>query len=135
MEKQTQIVLLTHGGWGMPLVKSLEMILGKIDCVTEIALEPSFTLNDYMELVRSHTENLSSESLIITDLIGGTPSNVGALIGRQMGIRVFCGLNAPMLLEACIELQGEGHIDFDAVLGAGQDACKDVVEAVLNSMQ
>lgn len=135
MEKQTQIVLLTHGGWGMPLVKSLEMILGKIDCVAEIALEPSFTLNDYLELVRSHTENLSSESLIITDLIGGTPSNVGALIGRQTGIRVFCGLNAPMLLEACIELQEEGRIDFDAVLKAGQDACKDVVEAVLDSMR
>lgn len=119
----------------MSLVKSLEMILGKIDCVTEIALEPSFTLTDYLELVGNCVRNLSSESLIITDLIGGTPSNVGALVGRQTGIRVFCGLNAPMLLEACIELQGEGRIDFDAVLGAGQDACKDVIAAVLDNMK
>lgn len=135
MVKQTKIVLLTHGGWGMSLVKSLEMILGKINCVTEIALEPSHTFNEYLKLVRDHTESLSPGSLIITDLIGGTPSNVGAIIGRQTGIRVFCGLSAPMLLEACVELQGEGRIDFDAVLRAGHDACKDVVEAVLDNMR
>lgn len=135
MDKQTKIVLLTHGGWGMALVKSLEMILGKIDCVTEVALEPSFTLEDYLQAVRAEVENISDGSLIITDLIGGTPSNVGALVGKQTGIRVFCGLNAPMLLEACVELQGEGRIDFDAVLAAGQDACKDVVAAVLENMQ
>lgn len=135
MDKQTKIVLLTHGGWGMALVKSLEMILGKIDCVTEVALEPSFTLEDYLQAVRAEVEIISDGSLIITDLIGGTPSNVGALVGKQTGIRVFCGLNAPMLLEACVELQGEGRIDFDAVLAAGQDACKDVVAAVLENMQ
>lgn len=134
MDKQTKIVLLTHGGWGMPLVKSLEMILGKIDCVTEVALEPSFTLEDYLQAVRAEVENISDGSLIITDLIGGTPSNVGTLVGKQTGIRVFCGLNAPMLLEACVELQGDGRIDFDTVLAAGQSACKDVVAAVLENM-
>lgn len=134
MDKQTKIVLLTHGGWGMSLVKSLEMILGKIDCVTEVALEPSFTLEDYLQAVRAEVENISDGSLIITDLIGGTPSNVGTLVGKQTGIRVFCGLNASMLLEACVELQGDGRIDFDTVLAAGQSACKDVVAAVLENM-
>ena len=44
MEKETKIVLLTHGGWGEALVGSLGMILGSIDCVHEIALKPSYTL-------------------------------------------------------------------------------------------
>lgn len=134
MEKKTEIVLLTHGGWGEALVKSLRMILGSIDCVHEIALEPSYTLPEYMAMVREYVDTVSPDSLIITDLFGGTPSNVAAAIGNQTGIRVFCGLNAPMLLEACVELQGDGKLDYDAILAAGAGACKDVVAEVKSNM-
>lgn len=132
--KPTKIVLLTHGGWGTQLVKSLEMILGKIDCVHEIVLEPSFTMPEYLGMVRSYADTISEDSLIITDLFGGTPSNVGAAVGNQTGIRVFCGLNAPMLLEAAMELQNGGALDFDTILAAGTGACKDVVAEVKASM-
>ena len=132
--KPVKIVLLTHGGWGTQLAKSLEMILGKIDCVHEIALEPSFTLPEYLGMVREYVDAISPDSLIITDLLGGTPSNVAAVVGNQTGVRVFCGLNAPMLLEAAMELQNDGALDFDTILAVGKDACKDVVAEVKASM-
>ena len=134
MEKETKIVLLTHGGWGEALVGSLGMILGSIDCVHEIALKPSYTLPEYMGMVREYVDTISADSLIITDLFGGTPSNVAAAIGNQTGVRVFCGLNAPMLLEACVELQNDGKLDYDAILSAGNAACKDVVAEVKANM-
>lgn len=134
MEKETKIVLLTHGGWGEALVSSLEMIFGAIDCVHEIPLKPAYTLPEYMGMVREYVDTISERSLIITDLFGGTPSNVGAAIGNQTGIKVFCGLNAPMLLEAVSELSGDGELDFDAILSAGTGACKDVVAAVKANM-
>ena len=134
MEKETKIVLLTHGGWGEALVGSLGMILGSIDCVHEIALKPSYTLPEYMGMVREYVDTISADSLIITDLFGGTPSNVAAAIGNQTGVRVFCGLNAPMLLEACVELQNDGKPDYDAILSAGKAACKDVVAEVKANM-
>ena len=87
-----------------------------------------------MQLVREHAETMASGSLILTDLIGGTTSNVAAVIGNQTGIKVFCGLNAPMLLEACVELQNDGALDFDAILAAGKGACMDVVAAVRSTM-
>lgn len=134
-DKPTKILLLTHGGWGEALTESLKMILGAIDCVHEIALKPSYTLPEYMGMVRAYVDTISPDSLIMTDLFGGTPSNVGAAIGNQTGIRVFCGLNAPMLLEACVELQGDGKLDFDTILAAGASACKDVVAEVKSNMQ
>lgn len=134
VEKETKIVLLTHGGWGEALVSSLEMIFGAIDCVHEIPLKPTYTLPEYMGMVREYVDTISERSLIITDLFGGTPSNVGAAIGNQTGIKVFCGLNAPMLLEAVSELSGDGELDFDAILSAGTGACKDVVAAVKANM-
>ncbi len=134
MEKEPKIVLLTHGGWGEALVSSLEMIFGSIDCVHEIPLKPSYTLPEYMGMVREYVDTISEDSLIFTDLFGGTPSNVGAAIGNQTGIKVFSGLNAPMLLEAVVELQGDGELDFEAILGAGTGACRDVVAAVKANM-
>lgn len=133
-ESTKEILLLTHGGWGMSLVKGIEMLLGKVEFVHEIPLEPAYTLPEYMQLVKEHAETMASGSLILTDLIGGTTSNVAAVVGNQTGIKVFCGLNAPMLLEACVELQNDGALDFDAVLAAGQGACMDVVAAVRSTM-
>lgn len=133
--RPTEILLLTHGGWGMSLVKGIEMILGKVDCVTEIALLPTYTLPEYLGMVREHVDGISPDSLIITDFFGGTPSNVAGVIGNQTGVRAFCGLNAPMLLEACIELQNEGKIDFDQVLTTGQGACNDIVALVRDNMK
>lgn len=134
VDKETKILLLTHGGWGEALTSSLRMILGSIDCVHEIALKPSYTLPEYMAMVREYVDTISSDSLIITDLMGGTPSNVAAAIGNQTGMKVFCGLNAPMLLEACVELQNDGKLDYEAILLAGTSACKDVVAEVKANM-
>lgn len=133
-EDKREILLLTHGGWGMSLLKGIEMLLGKVEFVHEIPLEPAYTLPEYMQLVREHAETMASGSLILTDLIGGTTSNVAAVIGNQTGIKVFCGLNAPMLLEACVELQNDGVLDFYAILAAGKGACMDVVAAVRSTM-
>ena len=52
MEKKPQILLLTHGGWGMSLVQGVKMILGSVDFVKETALLPEMTLPEYMELVK-----------------------------------------------------------------------------------
>lgn len=134
MEKETKIVLLTHGGWGSNLVSSIEMIAGKVECVHEIALEPAYTLPEYLAMVREYTDTISTESVIMVDLFGGTPSNVAAAIGNQTGIHVFAGLNAPMLLEACLELQGTGRLDYEAILQAGSAACMDVVATVKQAM-
>ena len=133
-EDKREILLLTHGGWGMSLLKGIEMLLGKVEFVHEIPLEPAYTLPEYMQLVKEHAEAMASGSLILTDLIGGTTSNVAAVIGNQTGIKVFCGLNAPMLLEACVEFQNDGAFDFDAILAAGRGACMDVVAAVRSTM-
>lgn len=132
---ETKILLLTHGGWGSKLVDSLKMILGDINCCHEIALLPEYTLADYMKLVNDYVQTISKDSLIITDMFGGTPSNVAAKIGNDTGIHVICGLNAPMLLEACSQLQFQNEINFDLVLEAGTSACKDVVKEIKEKMK
>lgn len=132
---ETKILLLTHGGWGLKLVDSLKMILGEINCCHEIPLLPEYTLADYLSLVNEYVDTISKDSIIITDMFGGTPTNVAAKIANEKGVKVICGLNAPMLLEACSQLQFQNEINFELVLEAGKSSCKDVIAEVVKMMK
>lgn len=133
--KKPQILLLTHGGWGMALVDSIRMILGETDFVHEIPLLPEFTFADYYELVESFTKTLHPESLILTDVFGGTTTNVAAKLGRDYHFKVIAGLNAPLLIEVCSQLKFTGSYDFRQVLAAGQSSIMDVVETITESLK
>lgn len=135
MESQVKILLLTHGGWGKALLQGASMILGKIDGVEEVALLPEMTLPEYMEKVKNVVETMPEDSLILTDIFGGTTTNVAAKLGREYNIKVYSGLCAPMLIEACSGLAFVGNIDKEAVLEAGQGAVKDVIDEVLKSLK
>ena len=88
-----------------------------------------------MGLVKAEVETLPEGSLIMTDVFGGTTTNVAAKLGREYGIKVYSGLNAPMLLAACSDISFEGTLNQEDVLEAGQTAVKDVVEEILNAMK
>lgn len=135
MEKKPQILLLTHGGWGMSLMNGVRMILGAVDFVEEIPLMPEMTLPEYLAKVKEKVETLPEGSLILTDVFGGTTTNVGAKLGRDFNIKVYSGLNAPMLLEACSQITFTEQLDMEAVLETGKSSVKDVVAEILKAME
>lgn len=118
----------------MKLVDSLKMVFGEITCVHEVPLLPQYTFAEYYQMVEECLTGISADSVVLTDIFGGTTSNVAAKIGHTTGIRVISGLSAPLLLEACTQLQYQGSLDADKLLEAGQGATKDVVKEVLSGM-
>lgn len=114
-----RILLLTHGGWGKMLISSAHMIIGTLDFVDEITLQPIDTLKEYTSRVEQYYQNLVAQSninqlLIITDIFGGTPNNVAAVLAKQHSdrITVFTGLNLPLLLESCSQTIANDQIDY-----------------------
>lgn len=98
--KKHEILLLTHGGWGETLKDKLSMIIGKIEGVTEIALNPMDTSGDFLEKVENKVKTLSDHSLIITDIAGGTTSNIALRLSQKYKVQILTGLNSMMLIEA-----------------------------------
>ena len=137
----TRILLLTHGGWGLALLASVEMIMGKVDFVTEIALTPELTMSDFLERVEAVVAGMPDGSLVLTDFFGGTTTNVAAKVCREKlekgekNIKVICGLNAPMLLEACSQLGCGDECDFGALLDVSRSSIADVLDKVAKSME
>ncbi|AJQ98575.1 PTS system mannose-specific IIA component [Hafnia paralvei ATCC 29927] len=130
-----QILLLTHGGWGSQLCASLRMVAGDIQGVTEIALMPVDTFSDFFQRVEHAVSTMPAGSLILTDFIGGTTSNVAARLSVDYPIGVVAGLNASLLLQA-LELRENGPLteSIDELVEAGRESCRDVV-AHINGLQ
>lgn len=130
-ESLPQILLLTHGGWGQYLCDSLRMVTGAIDGVTEIALMPVDTLGEFYQRVEAVVKTLPEGSLILTDFVGGTTSNVAARLSADYPIAVISGLNASLLLDA-LDRRESGPLTacVDALIEAGRSSCLDVVAHV-----
>ncbi|WP_206207800.1 PTS sugar transporter subunit IIA [Virgibacillus profundi] len=95
-----EILLLTHGGWGETLAKTLTMIIGQIEGVSEIALNPSDSPEDFFQKVECKVKKMPTNSLIITDIAGGTTSNVALKLSQNYNINILSGLSSIMLIEA-----------------------------------
>lgn len=97
---KSEILLLTHGGWGETLTNKLTMIIGQIESVSEIALNPSDTPEDYLQRVEQKIEKMPDNSLIITDIAGGTTTNTALRLSQKYKVHILSGLSAIMLMEA-----------------------------------
>ena len=125
------ILLLTHGGWGQQLCNSLRMVAGEINGVTEISLMPVDTLGEFYQRVETVVKTLPEGSLLLTDFVGGTTSNVAARLSADYPIAVISGLNASLLLEA-LDRREQGLLTacVSELVEVGRNSCLDVVAHV-----
>lgn len=97
-------VVLNHGRFGEELIKSAELIVGKTENIHAISLLSGMSIEEYYQNVRSYLSSLAGkEILLLTDLYGGTPSNVGMMLQREFALHVLCGVNLPMLIELILK--------------------------------
>ncbi len=109
------VVLVTHPNLGDEFVRSAELICGKLPSVATVSID---TRKGVEELRRGIAEAIrrvdSGEGvLILTDMFGGTPSNMSLAFLKEGRVEVLTGLNLPMLIKIsnCREgrsLQGLG---------------------------
>jgi mannose PTS system EIIA component len=95
------IVLVTHGSLAREFLVALEHVMGPQQCVSAVCIGP----DDDMEKRRAEIlENVracdTSEGVIVlTDLFGGTPSNLAISIIEHGRIEVVAGVNLPLLVK------------------------------------
>lgn len=97
------ILVVTHGGLGESLVRAAGFILGD---VPERLLSYSMDWEDDVDETRDGLvqciQELGTEEgvLVLTDMFGGTPTNVSLSLLKQENVEVVCGVNLPMVLKA-----------------------------------
>jgi PTS system mannose-specific IIA component len=94
-------VLVTHGQLANELVSAAEMIVGEIHHITAV----SIGWHDDVDVAREEIEraiqrvDTGSGVLLLTDMFGGTPTNLAATFLGQATVEVVTGVNLPMVIK------------------------------------
>ncbi|MBB6190618.1 PTS system mannose-specific IIA component [Sphingobium wenxiniae] len=94
------LLLVTHGSLATEFVVAMEHVVGPQQQIETICIGPE----DDMELRRADISaavdrvNDGSGVILLTDLFGGTPSNLAISLLRAGEIEVIAGINLPMLI-------------------------------------
>ena len=96
------LVLATHGSLGEALIASMDLILGEQPQVEPLSLQVEDEIEEATKGLKEAVEKVDSGEgvLILTDMLGGTPSNLSLSLLSRPGIEVISGVNLPMLLKA-----------------------------------
>jgi len=94
------LVLVTHGALATEFVVAMEHVVGPQQQIETICIGPE----DDMEMRRADIAdavahvNDGSGVILLTDLFGGTPSNLAISLLKAGEIEVIAGINLPMLI-------------------------------------
>jgi PTS system mannose-specific IIA component len=94
-------VIVTHGQLANELVSAAEMIVGEIDHITAV----SIGWHDDVDVAREEIERAiqrvdgGSGVLLLTDMFGGTPTNIAASFLGQASVEIVSGVNLPMVIK------------------------------------
>lgn len=115
------LVLVTHGRLAEALIAALEHVVGHQTQVAAVCIEADDDIEqrrrDIVEAVR--TVESGAGVVILTDMFGGTPSNLAISTMDRAGVEVIAGVNLPMLIKLATIREDEPLI---AAVMAAQDA-------------
>lgn len=106
------VLILTHGGLAEELLSAAKTIAGDLDGFEALALNWVDSLDDVEGKVGAALVRLDQGDgvLVLTDIFGGTPSNVVASFKAQRQVEAVSGVNLPMVLRlGCLSQQASAQ--------------------------
>lgn len=105
------VVVVTHGQFATELVNAAEMIVGDLPQFTAVSIGWHEDVNDAREDIVQAIERVQADAgvLILTDMFGGTPSNLGMTFLQADKVEVITGVNLPMLIKLA-SMKGESNL-------------------------
>jgi mannose PTS system EIIA component len=95
------IVIVAHGGLAQEYLAALEHVVGKHAGTVAVAIGPEDDRALKQDEINKVVEAVDTGSgvVIVTDIHGGTPSNLACGASRQEDRIVLCGANLPLLIK------------------------------------
>jgi PTS system mannose-specific IIA component len=104
------VVVVTHGQLATELVNAAEMIVGDLPQFTAVSIGWHDDVNNAREEIAQAIERVRGDEgvLVLTDMFGGTPSNIGMTFLETDRVEVITGVNLPMLIKLAGARQSSG---------------------------
>jgi len=103
-------VIVTHGQLASELVSAAEMIVGEIDHITAVSIGWHDDVDVAREQVAEAIKQVGTGSgvILLTDMFGGTPTNIAATFLGEASVEVVTGVNLPMVIKLATQDKDQG---------------------------
>src|SRR4030043_225152 len=101
-EEMVGVVVVTHCHLGKELISAAELVVGEeLKQFQSVSIDPKEGSEEIREKIISAIRKVDGGQgiLILTDMYGGTPSNISLSFLEEKKIEVITGVNLPMLLK------------------------------------
>ena len=112
------VLLMTHGHFAEVLISTAEEIVGPIENIRAV----SVNAEDDVETIKGIISRVMQEVdqgdgvIMLTDMFGGTPSNIGLSFLSQDEVEIITGVNLPIVLKLARERDGKTLPDLASLL-------------------
>lgn len=123
------IIIVAHGKYGAAILRTAEEILGpQSDCVS-ISVDVAHDVEESVRRLNDAAERLNAGGgvIVLTDMFGGTPSNIALSLPKKYRAEIVTGVNLPMLLKV-FENRGSAGLE-DLANMAGEAGKRGIVVA------
>ena len=116
------MVLVTHGDLAKEFVSALQHVVGEQENVEAVCIGPDDDMEQRRDILSSVEKVDSGKGVVLlTDMFGGTPSNLAISIMEQANVEVIAGVNLPLLIKlASVRIDGTLAETVNAAQDAGR---------------
>lgn len=99
------LVIVTHGRLAEEFVHAMEHVVGPQSDVAAICIGPEDDMERRRRDILKACQSVDSGQgvILLTDMFGGTPSNLAISIISETKVEVIAGVNLPMLIKLAVE--------------------------------
>ncbi len=96
------VILITHGGLAEALLMTTKEIVGDIGDIRVLSIDTSDDEDKIRDILSDNIKEMDKGDgvIILTDMFGGTPSNISLSFLSDDKVEVLTGVNLPMLIKA-----------------------------------
>ncbi len=115
------LVLVTHGRLAEEFVAATEHVVGPQSGIRTICIGPDDDMQQRRKDILKAVSDVDSGAgvILLTDMFGGTPSNLAISIMDKPKVEVLAGINLPMLIKLA---SVRGEEDLAEAVSAAQEA-------------
>lgn len=117
------LLIITHCELGKEFMNAAEFIVGRIGAADTISITQSSESKEIRGMIEEKVANLDQGDgvIILTDMFGGTPSNIALSFLNEEKVEVLTGANLPMVIAL---VQNRENMSLKDLAEKAQDAGK-----------
>jgi PTS system mannose-specific IIA component len=117
------LLIVTHCDLGKEFLKAAEFIVGRMDAVEVVSITQALKSEEIHKMIEEKISILNQGKgvIILTDMFGGTPSNLSLSFLKDEMVEVLTGVNLPMVIAI---IQNRTDLELNELAEKAQEAGK-----------